>query len=234
MTTFAFRWRAHPGLRRRGARGAFTLVELLVVIAIIALLAACLLPALSRAQQSARAIQCLSQMRQLGLAVRLYADDHNDLFPRSQHSAFANNQLSWGRAIAPELGTSTPAWTNLFSTLYHCPSDKRKSPWSYGLNVYFELSPDDDYTGKPQTWRRTTEVPVPSATILFAESATSADHIMPQFWTTPSDAAEEVDTKRHGPQSNYTCVDGHAYASAFRYTYNPTNALDLWNPILAR
>ncbi len=77
-------------------RPAFTLIELLVVIAIISLLAAMLLPALSRAKESARAAQCLNQMRQISLAVKLYADGHDDEFPHSQHSAFAHGQLPWG------------------------------------------------------------------------------------------------------------------------------------------
>jgi len=92
---------APPGTR---AFEAFTLIELLVVITIIAILAAMLLPALAPRKESARAAQCLSQMRQISFAVRLYADDHQDEFPRSQHSAFAHSQLPWGRAIAPQLG----------------------------------------------------------------------------------------------------------------------------------
>ncbi|ODU23820.1 MAG: hypothetical protein ABS95_03015 [Verrucomicrobia bacterium SCN 57-15] len=225
--------RATPGPRGPGARSAFTLIELLVVIAIIAILAAMLLPALSKAKESARATQCLSNLRQVGLAVRLYADDNDDEFPRSQHSAFAHGQLSWGRAIAPQLVSSSAVWTNLLQGIYHCPTDKRSASWSYGMNVYFELGPDDDYAGKPQTWRRTTTVPKPAATIEFAESASSADHIMAHFWIAATDAAD-VDSRRHKNRANYTFVDGHAEARKFESTYQPTQQLDLWNPVSAR
>ena len=212
---------------------AFTLIELLVVIAIIALLAALLLPALSRGKDSARAIQCLSQMGQLGLAVRLYTDDNADEFPRSQHSAFANGQIPWERSVAPHLGSTTILWTNLLNGVYHCPTDRRTTPWSYGMNVYYELGPDDDYTGKPQTWRRVTQVPRPAATILFAENTSSADHIMAHFWQSAADASD-VAQRRHGPRANYNFADGHARALEFRVTYAPANHTDEWNPSLAR
>jgi prepilin-type processing-associated H-X9-DG protein/prepilin-type N-terminal cleavage/methylation domain-containing protein len=220
-------------LHQPGARRAFTLVELLVVLATIAILAALLLPTLARARESARSIQCLSQMRQLGLAVRLYADENGDEFPRSQHSAFTHGQLTWGRALAPQLGGDTTTWTNLLRTLYRCPTDRRPQGWSYGLNVYFELGDDDDYPGKPQTWRRVGDVPHPSANVLFAENASGADHIMPNFWTASSDAVD-VASRRHAGTANYTFVDGHAEARAFGTIYDPAQQIDLWNPASAR
>jgi prepilin-type N-terminal cleavage/methylation domain-containing protein/prepilin-type processing-associated H-X9-DG protein len=225
---------APPGLRGPGVPAGFTLIELLVVIAIIAVLASLLLPALSRAKESARTAHCLSQMRQIGLAVRLYADDNDDEFPRSQHSAFAHSQLAWGRAVAPQLAQDAATWTNLLRGVYHCPRDPRTTPWSYGQNVYFELNPEsDDYTGSPQTWRRVASIPNPSATILQAETPGSVDHVMPHFWMTSQDATD-VDAHRHKSRSNYNFVDGHSEALEFHSTYDPSCQVDLWNPCLAQ
>ena len=68
------------------ARSAFTLIELLVVIAIIAILAALLLPALARAKARAQRTSCTSNLKQIGLAMRLYANDH-DGFAQLLHAA---------------------------------------------------------------------------------------------------------------------------------------------------
>src|SRR5580692_7870471 len=63
------------------SKGAFTLIELLVVIAIIAILAAILLPVLATAQERAKRIQCLGNLKQLGTGAIIYAADYNDMVP---------------------------------------------------------------------------------------------------------------------------------------------------------
>ncbi len=215
------------------------MIELLVVIAIIAILAALLLPSLGRAKESARSIQCLNQMRQISLATRLYAEDHDDEFPRSVHSASANTNRPWEWAIAAHLGVTGGkyAWTNLLTGIYHCPSDPQPSKpgghISYGFNYYFEVGPTDSYPGKPATWRKYASVPRPASTIIFAEISITTDHLMPaESWQTPADAENEVASKRHRQKSNFAFVDGHVELLPLSRTFNPPQ-LDRWNPSLA-
>lgn len=91
----------------RTFRGAFTLVELLVVIGIIALLIAILLPSLSRARQSAQAVACASNLRQLGLAMVNYTTDHKGQLPYSfidRGTVPSKNRVSWDDCLNRYLG----------------------------------------------------------------------------------------------------------------------------------
>lgn len=224
------------------SRRAFTLVELLVVISIIAMLIALLLPALGTARRSAQAVVCMSQLRQIGQATHVYAQEHKQLLPRSTHSYLAHGVKPWGYALSPYLGYGNiagpgPRWDSLFNGLYRCPSDDRLETWSYGKNTWFELTAGEtgeiEGTAQGPTYNKLSDVKRPTATILFAEldSGSMADHIMAHFWYLGG--KPEVDTDRHGQTSNYAYVDGHVNPARFEDTFKQPD-LDQWHPGRAR
>ena len=102
-----------------GKKKVFTIIELLVVIAIIAILAAMLLPALNKAREKAKAINCKNGLKQFGLAFRMYMDNNDDHLPATYTPNYRYWQVYINPYIAPDL--------------FKCPADEE--PAFYGLGI---------------------------------------------------------------------------------------------------
>jgi len=138
--------------KRRG----FTLIELLVVIAIIAILAAILFPVFAQAREAARKTQCISNLKQIGLAGVMYANDYDEtLVPAGTrwYTGGTNGAVVKGDCISP--GTGTSSWVSFCrqlvpyiktQTIFTCPDLTAQPCWGYEINTD---SSDDDYAGAP-------------------------------------------------------------------------------------
>jgi prepilin-type N-terminal cleavage/methylation domain-containing protein/prepilin-type processing-associated H-X9-DG protein len=120
----------------KNQKRAFTLIELLVVIAIIAILAAILFPVFAQAREKARAISCLSNVKQIGTGVMMYVQDYDETFP----IAWGNPVGTWERQVEPyikNLGANVDSRDS--KGLGRCPSDSTRgvngrTPGSYTSN----------------------------------------------------------------------------------------------------
>lgn len=124
----------HRSVSAPGKRGAFTLIELLVVIAIIAILAAILFPVFAQAREKARQTACLSNCKQLGLAIMQYTSDYDATYPQGYNNI--KYPAGWAGQIYPYVKNAA---------IYHCPDDPTDSragkysntlyPVSYAMNT---------------------------------------------------------------------------------------------------
>jgi len=129
----------------------FTLIELLVVIAIIGILAGILLPVLSRARESARKTQCMSNVKQIGMGLIMYANENNELFPSSTTSAMASLSLLYPDYVSDSRTFNCASDTSVTNaTQNEGPTDMakgvafNKNDCSYGYDYTHSQADDAD------------------------------------------------------------------------------------------
>ncbi len=218
----------------------FTLIELLVVIAIIAILAALLLPSLSKAKSRASTTACLSNLRQLGFCWQMYTGDNNDLLVPNNSVTGNSNLLSSGASWA--LMDSTEAgvkggllWEyNASLGIYHCPADRAPGGLtpgplrarSYTMSMSVNGYPDYDpfMLANAPMFKKSTEIKVPNPVqcLVFVDEDenTIMDSLfgMPTIKFNPNGAPEwwSLPSNRHNQAANLSFADGHVETSRWK------------------
>lgn len=209
------------------AKRAFTLIELLVVIAIIAILAAILFPVFAKAKAAAYKTECMSNFRQIGVAVMMYAQDADDLYPmfftyerpfERYWFGLYNRQTgefdSHKGLLAPyqgakEIGECKAAKDLPGSRFYA----RGRLEFAYGINDLYLFSEGAPYwRNYPNITHSLSEFSHPSDTVVINDSAYIDRHILTRipFLNPPSYRDCPTQHGRHNGRYNITWADGHA------------------------
>ena len=199
---------------------AFTLIELLVVIAVIGILASLLLPALGRAKARALSIKCVSQLKQIGIATEMFANDNEDELPGNQHSLPL--RPSWVAQFTSYLSYSTTDPTG--GGIFQCPTERKRLAYTYAVNDFLTYRPPNGAASWPgmADFSRKSTVPSPSETLWMTELAEDIQyqdhfHFVDKSRAIPGDATayspnsflSQVDVKRHLDGANFLFLDNH-------------------------
>ncbi|MEN6303815.1 MAG: DUF1559 domain-containing protein [Armatimonadia bacterium] len=208
-------------------RRGFTLIELLVVIAIIAILAAILFPVFAKAREKARQSSCLSNVKQLGLGVLSYAQDYDEMFPRTAITVGAGN-YGWETLIHPYIKNDQ---------LFTCPSKSAvtwnsANPLNFSTCGYGYMGPNP--AANSLSARAMGTVNSPSTCAMLADSPADNYYVIDGTMDRTTDNGGSPEP-RHNDGANFCYVDGHskwlnktAYSSWSGMTAPPDAAL--WTP----